>query len=116
MYLLLLLGTISFGLAFALTPLCRDLFLRFGLVDQPDHERKIHSRGVPRIGGVPVALAYVVPIAIVFLSSFSHTAHLGARLPFRWEFPLAAFVVFATGLIDDVHGLRPWQKLLAHHR
>jgi UDP-GlcNAc:undecaprenyl-phosphate/decaprenyl-phosphate GlcNAc-1-phosphate transferase len=111
MYILLLLGTASFALALALTPLCRDLFLRLRLVDLPDGERKLHKVAVPRVGGMAVAISYAVPLAVFSMLSFRLTGLLMAGLPFRWEFPLAGVVIFATGLLDDIRGLAPWQKL-----
>ena len=113
MYLIFVLTIVSFLIAFALTPVSRDVFLRFGLVDLPDQERKTHARAVPRVGGVPVAIAYFVPFAMLFLFAPGRARGFVEHLPFRWEFPMAAFVVFVAGLLDDVRGLRPWQKLVA---
>jgi UDP-GlcNAc:undecaprenyl-phosphate GlcNAc-1-phosphate transferase len=53
MYSLLLIGILAFCVAFVLTPLCRNLAIRWGLVDQPDHFRKFHTRPIPR-SGVPL--------------------------------------------------------------
>ena len=111
MYLLVLLGVASFASSYFLTPLCRDLFARFGFVDMPDQGRKIHHQAVPRIGGLAVALAYVVPLAVLSLVYLRVTRLLVAGLPFRWEFPVAVAVVFLTGFLDDILALRPWQKL-----
>ena len=54
----ILLAACAFALSFLLTPVFRQLALRNGWVDQPDHERKIHCVPIPRIGGVPILLAY----------------------------------------------------------
>jgi UDP-N-acetylmuramyl pentapeptide phosphotransferase/UDP-N-acetylglucosamine-1-phosphate transferase len=47
MYSLVILSVSSFCVAFALTPLFRNLATRWGLVDQPDHIRKFHTRPIP---------------------------------------------------------------------
>jgi UDP-GlcNAc:undecaprenyl-phosphate GlcNAc-1-phosphate transferase len=108
---LLFLGISAFLFCLFFTPLCRDLFVRHGIVDYPDDNRKLHLHAVPRIGGVPIALAYGA--ALILLFSFNpgggkiyiqHDQLFHALLP-------AAALIFATGLVDDIYGLRPWQKL-----
>ncbi len=112
MHVFLVLGVAGFLFCLLLTPLCRDLFLHAGLVDKPDLDRKFHLRAVPRVGGVPIALSYAGALVLVF--SFNPG---GARLYvqhhvlFHAMLPAAA-IVFLVGLLDDVVGLRPWQKLL----
>jgi UDP-GlcNAc:undecaprenyl-phosphate GlcNAc-1-phosphate transferase len=54
MFSLLFLGFSSFALALFLTPMVRNLAWRFGIVDQPDQHRKIHSAPIPRMGSVAI--------------------------------------------------------------
>jgi len=109
MYSLLFIGILSFAVAFVLTPLCRDLAVRWGLVDRADNIRKFHPGSIPRVGGVAIFIAYVVSFA-VFIPSFQFgdmvRAHLGVV---RNLFPAAA-IVFFIGLLDDLLGLDAWQK------
>ena len=112
MSVLLLLGVSSFLLCLLLTPLIRDLFLRAGLVDRPDSERKFHQRAVPRVGGIPIVLACAGSFAMLYWLFgnrgniyIQHASLLHAVLP-------ASSVIFAVGLLDDLIGLKPWQKLL----
>ena len=51
MYSLLFLAASALLICLALTPLCRDVFERAGLVDRPDLDRKTHLRAIPRTGG-----------------------------------------------------------------
>ncbi len=110
---LLLLGVSSFLLCLLLTPLCRDLFIRAGLVDRPDAERKFHLRAVPRVGGIPIVLACSGAFAMLYWFFgnrggriyIQHGQILHAVLP-------ASVVIFSVGLLDDLVGLKPWQKLL----
>ena len=111
MHALYLLGISAFLMCLYLTPICRDLFFFFGLVDQPDSDRKFHLRPVPRMGGIPIALSYGFALLLTWYfnpnGSRIYVQHQGvflALLP-------AAAVVFTTGLLDDVFGLKPWQKL-----
>ncbi len=92
---------VSFALSLVLTPLCRDVALRWGWVDHPDRSRRAHTRPIPRIGGVPVLLACVLSVALV----------AGAWPAMSTLLPALA-VVFACGLYDDLYGLSPWQKLV----
>jgi UDP-GlcNAc:undecaprenyl-phosphate GlcNAc-1-phosphate transferase len=111
MYALIALFIVAFTLCFFLTPLCRDIFAKFELVDLPDTDRKFHDKPIPRIGGIPIALSYMGALGLLLLwaphgavIAVQHRDLLLSLLP-------AAGVVFATGLIDDLVGLKPWQKL-----
>ncbi len=112
MYTTAALGLIAFLLALILTPLCRKVALRYNLVDKPDTQRKLHSKPTPRIGGVAVVLAYAGSVGLVLLltpaSKMLHIQHGGllkALLP-------GAIIIFLTGLIDDLFGLKPKYKLV----
>src|SRR5258705_10904039 len=108
MYSLCIVGLSAFLLALLLTPICRDLFLRWGAVDLPDGGRHLHAQPKPRIGGIPIAVAYLGAVALFLLLPFT------ARNLFLKELPIALRVlpstalVFAIGLLDDLRGLRPW--------
>ncbi|MDQ2844182.1 MAG: undecaprenyl/decaprenyl-phosphate alpha-N-acetylglucosaminyl 1-phosphate transferase [Acidobacteriota bacterium] len=82
------------------------------LVDIPDNDRKLHGRPIPRIGGVPIALSYVGALALMLIVAPAHaTIAVQHRTLFLSLLP-AAGLVFLTGLIDDLFGLKPWQKLI----
>ncbi len=111
MQALLALGIIALFLCLILTPICRNLFLRWGVVDRPDTERKLHSKPIPRIGGIPIAISYIGAVGLMLAFApaqakiaVQHRGLLYALLP-------AASLVFLTGLIDDLFALKPWQKL-----
>lgn len=97
----------AFLVCLILTPIFRDIFRSYGIVDKPDR-RKVHPYPIPRVGGIPIAIAYVVA-----LYPFSTESRLLAEyLPLAWKMIPAAALIFAIGLTDDLIGLRPWQKLL----
>ncbi len=110
MYSLALLGFCSFLLALVLTPLCRNLFRRWGWMDRPDGKRKLHSQPVPRVGGVPIIAAYLGAFALLLASQVSAAAIVKTALPLAWRISSAAALVFGVGLLDDLRGLKPWQK------
>ena len=112
MYSFLFLATTSSIMCLLLTHLCRDIFCRAGLLDHPDQVRKTHRRPVPRIGGIPIAIAYVGSFGLLLLSPFHSGSILEHHLPQVWKLLPAAGLIFATGLVDDLIGLKSWQKLL----
>ena len=112
MYSLILLGVVSFVASLLLTPLVRYLFRHFGVVDRPDEPRKLHRHPIARGGGVAIVLAYVLSFSVLLLSRFSGGAIVSGALPFVWRMAPAAALIFFTGLLDDLVGLKPWQKLV----
>jgi UDP-GlcNAc:undecaprenyl-phosphate/decaprenyl-phosphate GlcNAc-1-phosphate transferase len=98
----------AFLVCLILTPIFRDIFRSYGIVDKPDRRRKVHVYPIPRVGGIPIAIAYVVA-----LYPFSNESRLLTEyLPLAWKMIPAAGLIFAIGLTDDLIGLKPWQKLL----
>lgn len=103
---LLFLGLKAFFLALVLTPICRDIFGSYRVVDEPNERRKVHDRPIPRVGGIAIAISYVCALLISDLSGIpSHNALMWKLLP-------GAVLVFMVGLLDDLAGLKPWQKLI----
>jgi UDP-GlcNAc:undecaprenyl-phosphate/decaprenyl-phosphate GlcNAc-1-phosphate transferase len=111
MYALFFLAISSFVLSLVLTPLCRNAFRRLGIVDHPDGHRKLHLDPIPRVGGVPIALSYLAAFALLLLSPFNAGDLISRHLQQALLLVPAASLVFATGLLDDLIGLKPWQKL-----
>ena len=111
MYAFLVLGISAFVFCLVLTPICRDLFHRAGLVDRPDADRKFHLRAVPRMGGIPIALSYALSLMLVlWFTPGSSKIYIQHQQLFFSLLP-AAGLIFMTGLLDDLIGLKPWQKL-----
>jgi len=95
---------------YLLTPLVRELAWRFGIMDLPN-ERRPHKHPTARGGGLAVVLGVTVACLMALIFP-------GARRPGGFDlhwwlgFAPAALVLLAVGLMDDVRGLKPWQKLL----
>ena len=111
MYSLLWLALSSFVFSVILTPLCRNAFRRLGVVDIPDGQRKLHSQPIPRIGGIPIALSCFAAYAILITSPLAAGSIIQQNLWLVLKLLPAAALVFAVGLLDDLFGLKPWQKL-----
>lgn len=111
MYSLLFLAVLSFVLSLLLTPLVRNVFQRLGLVDQPDYQRKLHSRPIPRVGGIAVALAYTLAFGLLLVTNLQAGHIVSNAFPLIWKLFPATVLIFLTGLFDDLFRLKPWQKL-----
>jgi UDP-GlcNAc:undecaprenyl-phosphate/decaprenyl-phosphate GlcNAc-1-phosphate transferase len=109
-YSLLILAVSSFCVALVLTPLCRNLAIRWSLVDQPDHVRKFHTRPIPRIGGISIFIACSVSLALLLLSPYQFGDIVRGHFDVVRKLFSAATIVFFTGLLDDLLGLKAWQK------
>jgi UDP-GlcNAc:undecaprenyl-phosphate/decaprenyl-phosphate GlcNAc-1-phosphate transferase len=111
MSLLIWPAVVAFLFSLVLTPLVRDGFRKWGFVDRPDNLRKLHVEAVPRVGGVAIALSYLLTLGAFTLFPLSEKLAFPVSLQIRGLIASAS-VVFFTGLMDDLIGLKPWQKLL----
>jgi UDP-GlcNAc:undecaprenyl-phosphate/decaprenyl-phosphate GlcNAc-1-phosphate transferase len=107
MHALIWLGLVSLCLSLVLTPVFRDIFRHFGFLDHPDQGRKTHGSPIPRAGGIAIVVSCVSSFLIVQLA----TGIIGSHLVLVWKILPAAALMFVVGLIDDLWGLKPWQKL-----
>ena len=113
MYSLAFIAIAAFVLALLTTPLVRNFSRRCGALDQPDWSRKLHNSPVPRVGGVAVAIAYVGSFALLKATQLHGGDLLSQSLPMAMRLLPAALLILATGIADDLFGLKPWHKLTA---
>jgi len=91
-------------LALVITPLVIQLARRIRAVDRPG-VRTVHTRPVPRIGGMAIFLsATPLIVAVLFLNNSVGQAFRQARLQLTTLFCSATFI-FLIGLVDDLRGL-----------
>ena len=113
MWLLLVSFTSACLIALAGVPIVRHIARRFGIVDQPDADRKLHANSIALGGGIAVFIAMLIGTASTLLFD-----HLGDESTFgsidhKWFILIgAAFAILAVGLLDDCITLRGRQKLL----
>jgi UDP-GlcNAc:undecaprenyl-phosphate GlcNAc-1-phosphate transferase len=106
---LLWLGFRAFLISLVLTPICRDVFRSYGVVDEPDHVRKVHRYPIPRVGGLAIAISYLAAYLVVRPEEGSP---LALQLSLVWKLLPGGALVLALGLLDDLFNLRAWQKLI----
>lgn len=95
-------GAIAFLFCVALVPAVKAFCERFGLFDSPG-PLKIHSRPIPRLGGLAIAVSFATALLI------SSHRNVGTALPFF----AALALIWLTGLVDDICGLSPVIRLTA---
>jgi UDP-GlcNAc:undecaprenyl-phosphate GlcNAc-1-phosphate transferase len=102
----------SFLIALILTPLVRALSIRFGVLDLPG-KRKIHKEDIPRLGGVAIFIAAVLPFAIYLIIKDFKGPEISTAWPPLVGLILGCLMVFGIGILDDIYRLSPWPKLTA---
>jgi UDP-GlcNAc:undecaprenyl-phosphate GlcNAc-1-phosphate transferase len=109
--LLLSVFVAALAVCLLLTPFVRTAALRWGLVDEPDGRRKIHTRPIPVAGGVAVLMTAVVVLTVTFFLAGAWAEALGDRWLTFSGLALAAAVIAVVGVVDDYRGLRGRHKL-----
>lgn len=101
---------IAFILAAITSMIVAPLMIKFafkvGAVDVPKDERKIHSKPMPRIGGLSFIIGFFVAIIFSLL-----TVKVDTSINLVGFF-IGSAIVAAVGFIDDIYHIKPWQKLL----
>jgi len=94
-----------------LTPLIRNLSYRLKLYDTPD-ERKVHSRAVPRTGGVAILVAFLVPVLGIAMTRAEVGSIVWGNLQYMVAIVVGAVFIMLVGLMDDLRGLGAKKKFL----
>ncbi|XCN72886.1 MAG: MraY family glycosyltransferase [Candidatus Electrothrix aestuarii] len=91
--------------ALVLTPFIRQFALYFDLTDKPS-ARKMHSKKIPRVGGVVLFIGSFLPFLFLLLvQKYSPTAQDFFSNPSLQSFTTGAVLIFLLGLLDDVREL-----------
>jgi len=115
MHPFVILGASAFAIALLLTPLFRNALVKWGLVDAPDHVRKLHATPVPNMGGIPIAIAYAGSFVLLrLLGPNLRGTTLGNGIldsSLALQLLLASVLILAIGLLDDWLQLQPLHKI-----
>jgi UDP-GlcNAc:undecaprenyl-phosphate GlcNAc-1-phosphate transferase len=97
--------------SFVLTKYVRDLATSCGWLAAPALDRHLHSRPLPRLGGVAIFISFVLSLALLWLAN-RHYPQLGFALPFRTVVTilLPGCLIFALGVYDDIRSIGPHVK------
>jgi len=108
--LYLLLFTVSLLLSVFLTWSVRTLAKAQGWLAAPKLGRHVHTRPVPRLGGVAVCVSFMSVVATALIGR--KPIGLALLLPAKTAFSLLgpALIVFLLGLYDDLRGASAYEK------
>ncbi len=91
------------------------------LVDEPTEDRKLHSKSVPTIGGIIIFAAVLFSWALWFPADDRNSTHyvnspIILQEAFKHFHYIAAslLILFFVGVKDDIIGMEPRKKLMAH--
>ena len=88
-------------ISFALTPLVKWFAIKFGFVDIPKDERRMHNKPIPTIGGLAIFAAFIV---VTLLMSELSRQLIGMLV--------GCLIMVITGMIDDKYDLNAKLKFL----
>ncbi|MEK5376629.1 glycosyltransferase family 4 protein [Paenibacillus sp. FSL P2-0173] len=112
MLLIYIIGFImALGLALLLTPLVKKFAVKVGAVDVPN-ARKVHTRIMPRLGGLGIFLAFLLSLLAVL--PFVPDGMLSSRdINFIAAFLIGGTLITLIGALDDRFDLDAKLKFLA---
>lgn len=91
---------VAFFASILLTPLVKRLAFRIGAVDAPNY-RKVHSRIMPRLGGLAIFLSFLIGLLILRPDSQYIVAIV-----------IGATLIIITGVLDDMYEISAKAKML----
>lgn len=101
---IVMLGSLLLTLIFV--PVCRWLAWKLDVVDRPKDPRKIHTRIIPYLGGLPFYLAFLATVLFVevFYPEYSQPA----------LFPMCVVgtLIVLMGIYDDIRDMSSLKKLI----
>ncbi len=90
-------------IAFASTPLAIKVAPKIGAVDIPKDDRRMHTKTMPRFGGVAIYLGSMIAAAL-FLPGTTDDRMTGIAI--------GATLILIMGIVDDIRGLSAKVKLI----
>lgn len=102
---------LSLATAWSLTPWVGRLAIRIGAVDRP-RLRKVHTRTMPRLGGLAIFIGMWLPLALLFLYTNAISLTVQKNALQLYLIGGAGLSMLVLGAFDDKYDLRPRHKLL----
>ncbi|WP_394838060.1 undecaprenyl/decaprenyl-phosphate alpha-N-acetylglucosaminyl 1-phosphate transferase [Pendulispora rubella] len=93
-----------------LTPIVRRLALAVGAVDDPS-ARRVHTRRVPRLGGMAIVLGFFVPLVALYALDTQSARILFSQPRVVGGLVVGSLIMAGLGLCDDVIGVGAKMKL-----
>lgn len=93
-----------------ITPTMRRLCQRYRWLDEPKDGRRLHTRAIPRLGGVAVFLSVLLGLAPLLLIRNLFTESFRPTAPRLLVILVPAGLTLILGVVDDLFGLNASQK------
>lgn len=103
---------IAFLLSYFVTPIVRQLAVRFDFVDRPDGRRKIQAQAVSLGGGVSLVICTFAVVLLACALWGPDLIFMTARRLSLIGLAVASLLVAIVGVLDDGRGIRGSYKLL----
>jgi UDP-GlcNAc:undecaprenyl-phosphate/decaprenyl-phosphate GlcNAc-1-phosphate transferase len=102
---------LSLLFSFVLTRSVRDFASRRGWLATPSQERHLHSKPLPRLGGVAIFISFSLSLLIATALA-SYIPNLYSSLSFKTALTILApaTIVFLLGIYDDLYTAGPYLK------
>ncbi len=105
----LTIGAIAAAVTVAVLPIAIALGYRFGVLAEPDGERRLHLKAVPQVGGLAMLVGLLVGLGVA--SRMDQFSDVFASSSEPIGVVIAALIIAAIGLIDDRLELSPPAKM-----
>lgn len=100
----LIIIAVAMGVSYALTPLAIKLAPRIGAMDIPKDKRRVHTRAMPRFGGIAMFFGAEAGLALyTFVYQFD---------PKLLVIMLGGLLIYLVGVVDDIKGIPAKPKFL----
>jgi len=106
---------VAFIISFLLTPLVRKLAIKLKAIDVPTEERRVHTKPIPRLGGLAIVLGFAISLALHFIMEIRSGDIVEYNLLFQKQLiglSLGVLIIEIAGVWDDIKPIRAWTKLL----
>lgn len=101
---------VVFVICLIITPIVIKFSKKFNLVDIPKDERRVHSKPMPRVGGIAIVISMLLGLGIYYIIT-RNIPSIALNKKFL-GYLLGGIVIFAMGLIDDIVNLKARYKFL----
>ncbi len=92
---------VCFATALVLTPVVKKIAFHVGAIDMPDGKRKIHTKPMPRMGGLAMFFAFLLG----YMLFAPKTTQMLSIL-------IGAMILMIVGFMDDIKSLPPAYKFI----
>lgn len=96
----------AFALAALLTPVIRRVAFKTNAIDIPRPPRNLHTKPVPKLGGLAVYLSFAV-VALIFMSVSERFDYNIVPFKFIWSILGGGLILSIGGFLDDKYDLSP---------